>query len=68
MIKRHKRRRGINDRGEEREDRLSDPSTTAPLMANKPSGRLGSLQPKPELSAETTARVELEGDHEGATK
>lgn len=39
------------------------------------SGGVGSLQPheamsqpKPELSADTTARVEPKGDHEGATK
>jgi len=47
-------------------------------MANKyvPVGGMGSLQrheqltpqPKPELSADDTARVELEGHHEGATK
>jgi hypothetical protein len=65
MIKRHKKRRGISDQGQ------------APPMANKyvPTGGLESLQPhehtpqpKPELSADTTARIELEADHDGTAK
>jgi hypothetical protein len=77
MIKRHKKRRGISDQGQEQEYRLPDSSSTAPPMANKyvPTGGLESLQPhehtpqpKPELSADTTARIELEADHDGTAK
>lgn len=77
MIKRYKKRHGAVNQREEREHRLPGATSTAPLMANKyvPSGGMGvpqphevMPQPKPELSADTTARVELEGDHEGAAK
>ena len=76
MIKKHKKRRGMRDQVQEAECRLPDSESTALPMANKnvPSGRLGSPQPhevipqpKPELS-DTTAHIELEGDHEGAAK
>ena len=75
MIKRHKKRRGINGEGGEREHRLPDATTTAPPTVNDhmPSGGLGPIQPheamsqpKPALSADTTARVEPKRDHEGA--
>ena len=77
MIKRYKRRHGTGEQREEQAYRLPDPMNTAPLMANKyvPLVRLGSdrshelvPQPKPELSAESTARVELEGNREGVTR
>ena len=77
MIKKHKKRRGIRSQVQEHEHRLPDARGTPPPVMNTyvPSGGLRSpqphevtSQPKPELSAETTARVELEGDHEGATK
>ena len=76
MIKKHKKRRGRRDQVQEAEYRLPDAGSTAPPMANKnvPSSGLGSPQPqevmpqpKPELS-DTTAHIELEGDHEGAAK
>jgi hypothetical protein len=70
MIKKYKKRHGTANQREEQEYRLPDATSTAPLMANKyvPVGGIGSLQPKPELSADGTARVELEGHHEGVTK
>ena len=76
MIKKYKKRHGTVNQREEQEYRLPDATSTAPLMANKyvPLGGIGSLQPdeltqaKPELSADDTARVELEGHHEGVTK
>ena len=77
MIKRYKRRHGTGEQREEQAYRLPDPMNTAPLMANKyvPLGQLGSdqshelvPQPKPELSADTIARAELEGHREGVTK
>lgn len=77
MIKKHKKRRGMRGQVQEHEHRLPDARGTPPPVMNTyvPSGGLRSpqphevtSQPKPELSAETTARVELEGDHEGATK
>ncbi|GAB7334519.1 hypothetical protein MBLNU13_g06506t1 [Cladosporium sp. NU13] len=77
MIKKHKKRRGMRNQVQEEEHRLPDAESTAPPMANKyvPPGGLGSPQPheimpqpKPELSADSTARVELEGDREGAAK
>jgi len=76
MIKKHKKRRGMRDQVQEQEHRLPDAGSEAPPVANKyvPSGELGSpqpceviSQPKPELS-DTTARVELEADNEGAAK
>ena len=77
MIKRYKKRHGTVNQREEREHRLPYVTSTAPPKGNKyvPSGGLLSPQPhevtpqpKPELSADTTARVELEGGHEGAAK
>jgi hypothetical protein len=78
MIKRHKKRRGARDQEQEQAYRLPDATgTAAPPMADKyvPMGRPGSLQPhelvpqpKPELSADTTALIELEGQHDGVTK
>jgi hypothetical protein len=77
MIKRYKKRHGTVNQREEREHRLPDATSTAPLMGNKyvPSGGTGTpqpheaiSQPKPELSADTTARVELEADHDGVAK
>lgn len=73
MIKKHKKRRGMRDQVQEAEYRLPDAESIPPPMANNyvPSG--GSQphevtpQPKPELS-DTTARVELDGDHESAAK
>ena len=77
MVKKYKKRHGAVNQIEEQEYRLPDATSTAPLMANKyvPLGGIGSLQPheltpqpKPELSADHTARVELEGHREGGTK
>jgi hypothetical protein len=77
MIKKYKKRHGTANQREEQEYRLPDATSTAPLMANKyvPACGIGSPQPhevapqpKPELSAGDTARVELEGHHEGVAK
>ena len=76
MIKKHKKRRGMRGQVQEQEHQLPDAAGVAPSMADKHvrSSGLGSPQPhevipqpKPELS-DTSARVELEGDHEGGAK
>jgi uncharacterized lipoprotein len=77
MIKRHKKRRGARDPEQEQAYQLPDATGMTLSMADKyvPIGGPGSLQPhelvpqpKPELSADTTALVELEGQHEGVAK
>ena len=74
MIKRYKKRRGTDGQGQEQGHVLPDVASVTPSAATKylPMDGLASAQPheptpqpKPELSADYTARVELEGHNNG---